>query len=225
MHRDHIPPESLFERGQRSNLITVPCCYLCNNTASREDQYFLVYLAFRQDAGQKPEHDRLWAKMLRTLKRQQASKFRQNITSGIKFVHPVTPAGVILPPVLSIPVDPVRVFEVLVRIVKGLYLHETGHRLPSTYCILPYDELAIHQALQMVNPPPGENFSLFPSLIAEVGATPRREIGNIFGYNCASNALYGPNSLWLLDFFSGIRFFCIIQPTGNYLLPPPRSVH
>ena len=163
LHMDHVPPENLFERGQKSNLVTVPCCYRCNNAASKGDQYFLVYLALRQDARQKPEHDRLWAKMVRTLKRKEASKFRQNITSGIKFVQPVTLAGVILPPALSIPVDPVRVVEVLIRIVKGLYLHETGHRLPSTYCVLPYDEPAILHSLQNVNPPPNQNFSLFPT--------------------------------------------------------------
>jgi hypothetical protein len=221
LHMDHVPPESLFERGQRSNLITVPCCYRCNNTASREDQYFLVYLAFRQNAGQRSEHDRLWAKMLRTLKRQQASKFRQNITSGIKFVQPVTPAGVILPPALSIRVDPPRVVEVLIRIVKGLYLRETGWRLPNTHHVLPYDELAILHCLQSVKPPPAQDYSLFPPLIREVESTPRRTVGNIFAYNCASNTLYGGNSLWLLDFFYGTRFFCIVQPTGNYLLPPP----
>jgi hypothetical protein len=218
---DHVPPETLFETNHKSDLVTVPCCRRCNNGASKEDQYFLVYLALRQDAGQKAEHDRLWAKMLRTLKRREASKFRQNITSGIRFVRPVTPAGTILPRALSIRVEPRRVVEVLIRIVKGLYLHETGHRLPSTHCVLPYDEAAILHAFQIVNPPPAQNFSLFPTLIRDVENTPRRTIGNIFAYNYASNSLYGGNSLWLLDFLSGTRFFCIIQPTGNYLLPLP----
>jgi hypothetical protein len=156
--------------------------------------------------------------MLRTLKRQEASKFRQSITSGIKSVQPVTPAGVVLPPALSIRVDPPRVVEVLIRIVKGLYLHETGHRLPSTHYVLPYDELAVLHCLQNVNPRPSHDYSLFPTLIRETANTPRKAIGNIFAYHYASNTAYRANSLWLLDFFSGIRLFCIIQPTGNYLL-------
>jgi hypothetical protein len=216
---DHVPPANLFEKGQKSDPVTVPCCRRCNNGASKEDQYFLVYLALRQDARQKIEHDRLWAKMLRTLKRREASKFRQKITSGIRFVQPVTPTGVVLPPALSIQVDPRRVVEVLIRIVKGLYLREIGRRLPNTHQVLPYDELAILHCLQNVNPPPSEDYSLFPTLIHQTANTPPKAIGNIFAYNCASNTAYGANSLWLLDFFSGIRFFCIIQPTGNYLLP------
>jgi hypothetical protein len=218
---DHVPPENLFETGHKSDLVTVPCCRRCNNGASKEDQYFLVYLALRQDARQKAEHDRLWAKMLRTLKRQPASKFRQNITSGIRFVQPVTPAGIILPHALSIRVDPPRVAKVLIRIIKGLYLHETGHRLASTHHVLPYDELAVLHCLPNVNPPLSQDYSLFPTLIRETENTPRKTIGNIFTYHCATNTVYGANSLWLLDFLSGIRFFCIIQPTGNYLLPPP----
>jgi hypothetical protein len=109
---------------------------------------------------------------------------------------------------------------VLIRIIKGLYRHETGHRLPNTHYILPYDEVAILHCLQNVNPPPAQDYSLFPKLIHETENTPRKTIGNIFTYQCATNTVYGANSLWLLDFLSGIRFFCIIQPAGNYLLPP-----
>jgi hypothetical protein len=71
---------------------------------------------------------------------------------------------------------------VLIQIVKGLYLHETGHRLPSTHCVVPYDEPAILHSLQIVTPPPAQDFSLFPTLIREVENTPRRTIGSIFAY-------------------------------------------
>jgi hypothetical protein len=56
---DHVPPENLFETGQKGNLVTVPSCRQCNNAASREGQYFLVYLALRRDAKQKPEHEKV----------------------------------------------------------------------------------------------------------------------------------------------------------------------
>ena len=36
LHMDHLPPENLFERGQKSNLVTVPCCHRCNSTASKK---------------------------------------------------------------------------------------------------------------------------------------------------------------------------------------------
>src|SRR5208283_1170426 len=125
LHMDHVPPESLFESRARSNLVTVPCCRNCNNTASKDDQYFLVFIALREGGKRQPEHDNLWQKFLRTLRRKEASKFRQKVISKIKFVQPITPTGIILPRALSIPIDGLRVVRIVIRIVKGLYFHET----------------------------------------------------------------------------------------------------
>ena len=220
LHMDHIPPGNLFEPGQSSNLVTVPCCHRCNNTASKHDQYFFVCLALREEAKQKAEHDRLYAKAMRTLKRREASIFRQSFTSRIKFVQPVTPTGVILPRALSIPIDGLRVIEVVIRIARGLYFHETGNRLANTHRVIVYDELALLNALRNVAPGRAQDLSPIPNLIREVESTPRKTIGKIFSYNWALNPVNAANSMWLLDFFSGIRFFCITQPSGNYLLPP-----
>jgi hypothetical protein len=79
----------------------------------------LVNIALREGAKQKPEHDKLWQKALRTLQRKEASKFRQKVTSKIKFVQQVTLTGVILSPALSIPIDGLRVIGVVIRIVKN----------------------------------------------------------------------------------------------------------
>ena len=216
---DHVPPENLFEPGQKSNLVTVPCCRQCNNAACKDDQYFLIFLAFRREAKQKREHDRLWRKAMRTLRRNEASKFRQNVTSKIRFLQPVTPAGLILPRAISIPVDLRRVVEVIIRIVRGLYFHETSKRFANTHSVIVYDELATLQALRNVAPGPGQNLSLIPTWIRDVEKTPRKAIGNIFSYHQAPFPVDPANSMWLLDFFSGIRFFCVTQPTGSYLLP------
>jgi hypothetical protein len=74
---------------------------------------------------------------------KRPSKFRQSITSKIKFVQQVTPTGIILSPALSIPSDGLRVIGVVIRIVKGLYFHETGNRLADTHRVIAYDELAL----------------------------------------------------------------------------------
>jgi hypothetical protein len=157
---------------------------------------------------------------MRTLKRREASKFRQRITSKIKFVQPVTPTGVILPRALSIPIEGLRVIEVVIRIVMGLYFHETGNRLANTHRVIVCDELALLHALRNVASGRVQNLSPIPNLIKDVETTPRKTIGKIFSYNWASNPVDAANSIWLLDFFSGIPFFCITQPSGNYLLPP-----
>jgi hypothetical protein len=220
LHMDHVPPESLFEPHARSNLITIPCCRRCNSAASKDDQYFLVFIALREGAKLKPEHDKLWQKARRTLKRKEASKFRQNVTSNIRFVNPVTPTGIILPPALSIPIDGLRVAETVTRFVKGLYFHETRRRLPDTHLVISHDELALQ------NPPieRTNEISQICVLNSHLQTTPGKTVGKAFAYHWASNPAQPANTIWLLDFFDGIRFFCITQPTGNNLLAWPTLI-
>jgi hypothetical protein len=215
LHMDHVPPKTLFEPDEKSDLVTVPCCFKCNNSVSKDDQYFLVFIGLREDAKQKPEHHRISQKAHRTLQRKQAFKFRQKVTSKIKFVQPVTPMGIILPPALSIPIDGLRVIGTVIRIVKGLYFHETQKRLPDTHHVIPHDELALHNALvERIS-----DVSQIRTLISDLQtSSPRKTVGKVFAYHCASNPAKPAVTIWLLDFFDGIRFFCIARPSGNNLL-------
>ena len=55
---DHVPPRSFFPPPRPSNLITVPCCFSCNNGNSKEDDYarfILTSLLDRSAAG-----DAIW---------------------------------------------------------------------------------------------------------------------------------------------------------------------
>jgi hypothetical protein len=38
--REHVPPKGLFLKPLPSNLVTVPCCFQCNNSYSKDDEYF-----------------------------------------------------------------------------------------------------------------------------------------------------------------------------------------
>jgi hypothetical protein len=211
---DHVPPKTLFEPHDQSKLVTVPCCRQCNQSASKDDQYFLLFVAFREEAKQKPERDKLWQKACRTLQRKEASKFRQKVTSKIKFVQPVTPTGIILPLALSIPIDGSRVIEVVIRIVKGLCFHETKTRLPDTHRVIPHDVLALQNApIERMR-----QLSQIGTLISQLQTTPRKTIGKVFAYHWAWNPAEPATTMWLLDFFDGIRFFCVTQPTGDNLL-------
>jgi hypothetical protein len=182
-----------------------------------DDQYFLFFIGLREDAKQKSERHKLWQKARRTLKKKEASKFRQKVTAKIKFVQPVTPMGIILPRALSIPIDGARVNETVMRIAKGLYFHETGSRLPGTHRVIAQDELALQNApLERM-----EYVSEIRTLISQLQTMPRKTVGTVFAYHWDSKPAEPATTMWLLNFFDGIRFFCITQPTGNHLLPSP----
>lgn len=42
--KDHVPPKAIFTKPRPSDLITVPCCFECNNAASVSDEKFKAYL-------------------------------------------------------------------------------------------------------------------------------------------------------------------------------------
>ncbi len=42
--RDHVPPKAIFNKPRPDDLITVPCCFECNNQASSFDEKFKAYL-------------------------------------------------------------------------------------------------------------------------------------------------------------------------------------
>ena len=69
--RDHVPPKSIFPTPRPNHLVTVPCCFDCNNGASELDDLFKVYLSL-QAAGTNEIATALFEKKtLRTLERNQ----------------------------------------------------------------------------------------------------------------------------------------------------------
>jgi hypothetical protein len=56
------------------------------------------------------------------------------------------------------------------------------------------------------------------NLIRELTATPVKRIGGVFAYRWALKPADPATSMWLLDFFDGIRFFCKSAPTEDNLL-------
>jgi hypothetical protein len=212
LHWDDVPPKNIFEH--RDNLITVPCCFPCNNSASKDDQYFLLYLALREDVKQKTEHDWLFEKAKRTLRREEARGLNRALLSNLRWVPQTTSAGILLRPALGIPFDGLRAINVVTRTAKGLYFHEQGRRLPETHRVVSYDELACR------NPPPAraEDARRIINLIGDVAAIPAKKVAGVFAYHWALHPIDPATSMWLLDFFGGIRFFCKSEPSGNNLL-------
>lgn len=92
--RDHIPPRNLFPEPRPSDLITVPCCRQCNNSASKDDEYFRSMLAMRNDAGEHPEAQKILPVVFRSLRRPQGSGFTKKLLQNVTPVDVRTPAGI-----------------------------------------------------------------------------------------------------------------------------------
>jgi hypothetical protein len=131
--RDHIPPQCLFPEPRCADLITVPCCEQCRDGWSDDDEYFrTVVINASQLYG-----DKLAAPinnaMLRSLSKLQKRKFSRMIIDSICEIPLETDSGIYLGHAPALMFDQDRVNRVSQRIVRGLFFHKKGYRLPPHY--------------------------------------------------------------------------------------------
>lgn len=133
---DHVPPRNIFDdKEPPPNLITVPACFVCNNGAAKDDEYFRDAIVMREDAGEHPVAAALWDnKVHRAIKRAKDKGFATPILKDVKLRSRLTSGGIyVTEPVYG--VETARIERVLNRIVKGLFYHELRRRLPSDYTV------------------------------------------------------------------------------------------
>lgn len=76
--REHVPPKNLFKKPRPDNLITVPACENCNSGSSKDDEYFLHFVATIVSPNEHPDLKHLLKKkVFKSLKRKQAVGSRQ----------------------------------------------------------------------------------------------------------------------------------------------------
>ncbi len=141
---EHAVPAALFPKPHPNDLITVRACKDCNRGGSKDVEYFKTCIGIRRAVSNSASAQALGPSIFRSLGREQASGFRQQLLSGIRFVPLNTEGGVYLGRAPAIGVNIPRIHKVVERIVRCLFLHETGRRLDddSTVHIFSDDSLA-----------------------------------------------------------------------------------
>lgn len=117
--KDHVIPKVLFPRPRPHNLITEDACEACNNSFSKDDEMFALYLSAA--LGRNSAGAWVWANAIvaRTLPRSRplATKVLADMTKA----KILTELGLADVDILRIPQD--RLERVLFRIAKGLVRH------------------------------------------------------------------------------------------------------
>ena len=65
---DHLPPKGFFNKPYPPNLITVPCCYKCNNGWSKEDEFVRAILALSDIGRSQAGNEVFYGSVLRRLR-------------------------------------------------------------------------------------------------------------------------------------------------------------
>ncbi len=131
---DHIPPKNIFSKPRRpNNLITVPCCNICNGAASKDDEYFWITLSIREDVSDNIDVKNNKSKIDRALNNPKKIGFRKKIYSSINYSDVFSNSGLFIgqKPTMGVELD--RLTKVTKRIIHGLYYYHFKKILNKNY--------------------------------------------------------------------------------------------
>lgn len=118
--KEHVPARGLFPKPRPSNLRTIPCCEICNNSASQDDEYFR--LAVSAPINRNVFAAKSWQRVAEsTLPKRRIGRLIDELCGTVRPGLLITSLGRI--PASQIGVRADVISRVLVRITKGfLYL-------------------------------------------------------------------------------------------------------
>lgn len=134
---DHIPPKGLFEQNKgypniisnpEKNKITVPCCRECNNTYSKDEENFLLYITMIAAAKGNKIAEYALRNRYRTLDNNK--KLGRNYVNNMKGnTYMPTESGILEKGIVfglnrNIEVESIR--KILTKIVRGFYYKYTN---------------------------------------------------------------------------------------------------
>ena len=119
--REHVPPDSLFPPGKRTNLITVPACAEHNQRFSQDDEKFRFYLQACSDSID--ALDLFDKKTMRGLERPEAARLVADLFRGMQQI--AVPGGV----TALLQVDSTAQNRFFEKVTRGLHYHLFGRRI------------------------------------------------------------------------------------------------
>lgn len=203
---DHVPPKNLFPRPRPSNLITVPSCKRCNNSASKDDEYLRNSIVMRSDVGEHEAANMVLSTALSALARPQQRMFNREFTEGISVVWLRSMVSDLIAPALAYTVKMKRLIRVFNRIARGLYYHERKERIPtmcSVVSLMDIDDTDWH---------------IIDSLMSQ----PYKSIGDgVFSYRprYAEDSRFA--AFWQIVLYDSIRVISLSNPETPVPYDPP----
>lgn len=204
--KDHIPPKCMFAERYH-DLIRVNSCASCNQSASKDDEYFRDRLAMRIDANKHPDVKKIMPDVFRSFNRQEARGKKQALLDSVVIKDAYTPAGIYLGVVGGATPEYDRLERVVARIVRGLYWHKYRVRLPDDYevqsCI--DTDLSVHDQNTQAS-----ILSFYGPIVSQ---PPDEVIGNgVFTYWIESANDDAFVTACVLRFYNSVFYLCKTMP-------------
>lgn len=125
--REHVVPKGLYPPKPEAQLLTVPSCRDCNNSAAMDEEYFRLVLCASWINS--PKAKAVWDEKARpSLDREEYDGLRKAVVADLRELYlPVSGGGFAAAGIYKGNVE--RMDRVAEKIVRGLYFHVTGRRL------------------------------------------------------------------------------------------------
>ena len=216
--RDHVPPRNLFPEPRPSDLITVPCCRSCNESASMDDEFFRNIVTGRIESSGHPEAQRVFESVVRSFQRPEArgltKRFLNNLLEGDMY----TEGGVYVGQGVGYrfgETEGDRLDSVAARIVRGLYFHTFDIRLPDICTTKCYENSRLAANVDSINLE--DLITIFRPMIER---QPNVTLGNdVFEYWVERAEDDDFASACILRFYQSVLFFCFTTPSALNLSP------
>jgi hypothetical protein len=177
-------------KSARQNLIRVPACEPCNNSAKLDDEYFRAVVSM---ASEDPDAIAIWKQGV--FKRSSQS-FKARLVGSLRPAELRSESGLHLRYGHSMKLEKERIEDVVIRIVRGLlwfhYKVRTREETRFDLCLNPKAE-QIHEIIRALP-------------ILSVG-------GSVFQYRHGNASDDPESSVWLLRFYRATQF--LVFTTGK----------
>lgn len=191
--RDHVLAKCLFPPPRPANLITVPCCGVCNREKSTDDDFLRDYLTVDFAGNSSPTAEMIFQGKVRRSISRNSSEVARSILKNARNEPLYTGGGVYLGDVVFAPLEEFRFVRLFSQIVRGLYFHYMGKLIPLEYPIkvgrvMPWDFEAVWNVFSNLN------FSVCGPL------------GDVFVGGCARVKEEPFSTWWLMTFYGRVHF-------------------
>ena len=162
----------------------VPACEPCNNGAKKDDEYFRLCISVSHDPHAAPQGTDVTLDAIERLNDPKKTGLRKLMLSQFRGER--------------MEVDTVRIHCVLRRIVKGLFFHLKGERLPPSF------EVKVFSLTDFYRFPDAEVRNLVLNALSV--ASEHRVSDHVFAYRYVLAAEGTGHSTWYLRFFNSVEF-------------------
>jgi hypothetical protein len=196
-----VPPKGLFAKRDWQRLIELPACDRCNNDPSDDEEY-LIWAITTNAMSVGEAADAARARRLEDPSNLRRMRMVERLLKSARRVEVHTPTGIYLGPAYAYDPQAERCNRALVKIVRGLYFHETGTRVSDD-----------HDAVAWIYPE--GDWARYQHTIHAIQRTPLRVIvEDGFEYWFAQPVDNPTASVVLMRFFRGfVGLGCVAQRT------------